>query len=210
MRRLAFAAGAVVCLVVAAAFFALATDVGRWRSTIQADDVRFRTSPETDGLWQSDETLPAGIAQSLLGVRDDVRFREALRMFRLSRLDLGATSDPRLALARSDARARLLQIAGGRGDRRLRSRALGLLGVLSFASALSDSRDQTAHIQDAVAAYQSAIGLDPANDEPKANLELALQRGRAVQPSESGGGQNPSPGGSGAKGAGAGDPGSGY
>lgn len=209
-RRIAFAAGAVVCLVVAVAFFALAIDAGRWRSVLQADDVRFRTSPEAEDLWQPAQTLPKGAAGAILGVRDDVRFREALRMFRLSRLDEGATSDPRLALARSDARARLQEIAGGNSDRRLRSRAMGLLGVLSFVGALSDARDQAVHLQDAVATYQSAIDLDPTNDEAKANLELALQRGRGVQPSESGGGANPSPGGSGAKGAGAGEPGSGY
>ncbi len=209
-RRIAFAAGAVVCLVVAVAFFALAIDAGRWRSVLQADDVRFRTSPEAEDLWQPAQTLPKGAAGAILGVRDDVRFREALRMFRLSRLDEGPTSDPRLALARSDARARLQEIAGGNGDRRLRSRAMGLLGVLSFVGALSDARDQAVHLQDAVATYQSAIDLDPTNDEAKANLELALQRGRGVQPSESGGGANPSPGGSGAKGAGAGEPGSGY
>ena len=51
---------------------------------------------------------------------------------------------------------------------------------------------------------------DPANDEAKLNLEIALQRGRGVQLQESGGGKNPSPGGRGAKGAGAGEAGSGY
>jgi hypothetical protein len=209
-RRIALVAGAVMCLVVAAALFAFAADAGRWRTTLRVDDVRFRTSPDAEDLWHPDETLPYGLSATILGVRDDVRFREALRMVRLSRLDLGATSDPRLALARGDARARLQEIAGSGGDRRIRSRAMGLLGVLSFASALADSRDQFVHIQDAIATYQSAIDLDPTNDEAKANLELALQRGRGLNPSESGGGANPSPGGSGAKGAGAGDPGSGY
>lgn len=209
-RRITFVAGAVVCLVLAAALFAFAVDVGRWRTTLRVDDVRFRTSPEAEDLWQPNEMLPHGVSAVILGVRDDVRYREALRMFRLSRLDLGVTSDPRVALARSDARARLQEIAGAGGDRRIRSRAMGLLGVLSFVTALADPTDQFVHIQDAVATYQSAIDLDATNDEAKANLELALQRGRGVQAAESGGGANPSPGGSGAKGAGAGDPGSGY
>ena len=210
MRRVVFGIGAVACLALAAASFAFASDVGRWRDAIGAGDVRYRTSPESEGLWQSDERLPAGLAKTLLGVGDDVRFREALRAFRLSRLDLGITSDPKLALARGEARARLQEIAGGSGDPRRRSRAMGLLGVLSFASALSEARDQALHITDAVAAFQGAIALDPTNAEPKANLELSLQRGRGLQPTESAGGQNPSPGGAGAKGAGVGDPGSGY
>ena len=102
------------------------------------------------------------------------------------------------------------QVAGEDSDPARRSRALNLIGVIGFQSSLTDARDQEAFIADAVAAFQTAIELDPENREAKANLELALQRGRTIQPTESGGGPNPSPGGSGAKGAGAGDPGSGY
>ena len=129
---------------------------------------------------------------------------------RLGRLDLGITSDPVLALSRGEARARLQQVATEDDDRIRRSRATNLVGVIAFASSLTEARDQAAFVQDAAAAFQTAIELDPDNREAKANLELALQRGRALQPTEAGGGPNPSPGGSGAKGAGAGDPGSGY
>lgn len=209
-RRALFGIGAVVCLVLATACFLLARDVARWQTAVQLSDVRYRTAPEADGLWQTTETFPGGLAGRLLDVRDDVRYREALRAFRLSRLDLGTTSDPKLALQRGEARARLQEIAGDTGDRRLRSRAMGLLGVLSFASALSEARGQALHIADAVSSFQGAINLDPTNTEPKVNLELSLQRGRGIQPMESAGGQNPSPGGAGAKGAGVGDPGSGY
>ena len=210
MKRVAFAAAALVSIALALASFALASDVGRWRAALHAGDVRYRTSPDRNGLWRPDETLPSGVAGTLLGVGDDVRFREALRAFRLSRLDLGVTSDPKLALVRGEAMARLQEIAGGAGDRRLRSRAMDLLGVLSFESALSEAQDQEIHIRDAIAAFQGAIALDPANSEAKTNLELSLQTGKGMQPQESAGGQNPSPGGAGAKGAGVGDPGSGY
>ena len=210
MRRVLYALGAVLCLALAAASFALASDAGSWRQVFRADDVRYRTSPEAEDLWQPSTHLPGDLAGHLLGVSDDVRFREALRAFRLSRLDLGVTSDPRLALQRGEARARLQEIAGSKGDPRLRARAMGLVGVLSLASALHEPNDQLLHIQDAIAALTGAIALDPTYAEPKANLELALQRGRAIQPTESAGGQNPSPGGAGAKGAGAGEAGSGY
>ncbi len=210
MRRVLYALGAVLCLALAAASFALASDAGSWRQVFRSDDVRYRTSPEAEDLWQPTTHLPGDLAGHMLGVSDDVRFREALRAFRLSRLDLGVTSDPRLALERGEARARLQEIAGSKGDPRLRARAMGLVGVLSLASALHEPNDQLLHIQDAIAALTGAIALDPASPEPKANLELALQRGRAIQPTESAGGQNPSPGGAGAKGAGAGEAGSGY
>jgi hypothetical protein len=210
MRQVLFAVGAVLCLALAAAAFALASDAGRWPTAFRTDDVRYRAAPESAGMWSPAQTLPGGITKRVLGVSDDVRFREALRAFRLSRLDLGITSDPRLALQRGEARARLQEIAGSGGDPRIRARAMGLVGVLSLASALSAPRDQLLYIQDATAALRGAIALDPSASEPKANLELSLQRGRALQPSESAGGQNPSPGGAGAKGAGAGDAGTGY
>jgi hypothetical protein len=210
VRRVLFALGAVACLALAAAAFALASDAGRWRASFRTDDVRYRTSPEAERMWSPSQTLPGGITRRLLGISDDVRFREALRAFRLSHLELGITSDPKLALQRGEARARLQEIAGSSGDPKIRARAMGLVGVLSLAAAFSAPRDQLLYIQDATAALRGAIALDPSYSEPKANLELSLQRGRALQPSESAGGQNPSPGGAGAKGAGAGDAGTGY
>jgi hypothetical protein len=210
IKRIAIATGAVLCFALAAGFILLAVDIGRWSEAMAADDVSYRAEPEREDLWQPDTVLPFGVSERLLGTRDDVAFREAVRALRLSRLDLGITSDPELALRRGEARARLQQVAGEDGDPVRRSRATNLVGVIGFASSLSEARDQAAFIADAVAAFQTAIELDPDNREAKANLELALQRGRAIQPTESGGGPNPSPGGSGAKGAGAGDPGSGY
>ena len=210
MRRLALGIAAVGCVVFASALFLLAVDIGRWSDAMAADDVRYRSEPESADLWQPDTVVPFGAAKRLLGTGDDVAFREAVRALRLGRLDLGITSDPELALSRGEARARLQQVASEDTNRIRRSRATNLIGVIAFASSLTEARDQAAFIQDAAAAFQTAIELDPDNGEAKANLELALQRGRALQPTEAGGGPNPSPGGSGAKGAGAGDPGSGY
>jgi hypothetical protein len=210
VRRLALGIAAVGCVVFASALFLLAVDIGRWSDAMAADDVRYRSEPESADLWQPDTVVPFGAARRLLGTGDDVAFREALRALRLGRLDLGITSDPELALSRGEARARLQQVASEDTNRIRRSRATNLIGVIAFASSLTEARDQAAFIQDAAAAFQTAIELDPDNGEAKANLELALQRGRALQATEAGGGPNPSPGGSGAKGAGAGDPGSGY
>ena len=210
MKRVLLAIGAIVCIGLASGLFLLAVDIGRVSDAMAADDVRYRAEPEGDGLWQADTVVPFGLGERVLGVKDDVAFREAVRALRLGQLDLGITSDPELALRRGEARARLQEIASQAGDRTRRSRATNLIGVIAFASSLSEARDQAAFVRDAAAAFQTAIELDPDNGEAKANLELALQRGRALEPAEAGGGPNPSPGGAGAKGAGAGDPGSGY
>jgi hypothetical protein len=146
----------------------------------------------------------------MLGVGDDLEVRDALRAFRLGELDDLTISDPRLAVLRGEARARLETIAFGDGDAAIRSRALGLLGALSLSSALNEPNDRPAHLRAAVRSFHEAIEADPENIEAKLNLELALQRGRGLEVGEGSGGPNPSPGGAGAKGAGAGSPGSGY
>jgi hypothetical protein len=209
-RRLALIVGAVVCLVLAAALFLLAADIGRWQDAMAADDVRYRTDPGDNDLWQASTDVPFGLARKVLGVGDDIALREAIRAFRLGALETGATSDPEIVLRRGEARARLQEIAGAGGDARRRSRAMNLLGVLAFSAAINEARNQVAYIGDAVASFQGAIALDQSNVEAKTKLELALQKGRQLEAAESAGGPNPSPGGSGAKGAGAGTPGSGY
>jgi len=202
--------GALACFALAAALLLLAVDVSRWREALRGGDVRYRVMPEEAGLWRPQQLLPLGLARSLLGLEDDLAFRRALRAIRLARLEGGFYSDPKLALLRGDAQARLQAVAEDDADPARRSRASGLLGVISFAGALTEGRDRAALLQEAVADFQAAIALDPGNDEAKANLELVLQRSRGLQAAEGAGGPNPSPGGSGAKGAGAGNPGSGY
>ena len=152
--------------------------------------------------------MPFGTAAALLGVDDDVDFREALRTLRLAGVAQAESSDPRLALRRSEARSLIAAIAEEDADRWRRSRAMTLLGAISFASALSDSQDQDALQRDALARFRGAIELDPDNDEAKANLEIALRRD--AEAGESGGGDDPTPGGQGARGAGAGEAGGGY
>lgn len=208
MRRLAAIFGAVVCFAVAGGLLLTALDVARWQSALESGDVRYRAAPQEDGLWRPGQTMPFGPAAAVLGVDDDVEFREALRTLRLAGVAQAESSDPRLALRRSEARALIAAIAEGDADPRRRSRAMTLLGVISFASALSDSQDQDALQRDALARFRGAIELEPDNDEAKANLEIALRRD--AEAGESGGGADPTPGGQGARGAGAGEAGGGY
>ena len=209
-KRAAMLAGALACFLVAASLFVVAADVDRWRGALPSDDVRYAVSPESSDLWQPSTIAPAGLSRAIAGVGDDAAFRLGVRAFRVARLEEATVSDPELALRRNEAQARLEAIAGSDLDRKRRSRAAGLLGALGIARLVSESQERAAILESTVANLKLALTLDPTNDEAKFNLELALQRGRGIQPAEGAGGANPSPGGAGASGAGAGDPGSGY
>ena len=208
MRRLARILGALACFALAAVFVLVALDVARWDPALEAGDVRYRAAPQEPDLWRPGQIVPFGAARSLLGVDDDVDFREALRTLRLAGIAEAQSSDPRLALRRNEARTQIAAIAERDADSWRRSRAMTLLGVISFASALSDAQDQDALQRDALARFRGAIALEPDNDEAKANLEVALRRD--AEAGESGGGKDPTPGGQGARGAGAGEAGAGY
>jgi hypothetical protein len=203
---------AIVCLVVALGLGLLARDVAASGAAISKGDVEYRIAPDQAGLWQAGAVIPFQLAASLLDTDDDVELRRAVQAMRLARLDdpTVSISDPRVALLRNDAQARLDRIVASAQDPKRRSRAAGLLGVLGLARLVSETQDRVALLGATVSNLQLAIALDPSNDEAKYNLELALQRSRGLQLTEGAGGQNPSPGGSGSTGAGAGDPGSGY
>jgi hypothetical protein len=210
LTRSCLAAAAALCLAVAAGLTLLAADVTRWRDAVASGDVRFRAPGDDDELWQAHEQVPLGAARALLGVEDDLAFRRALVAVRASRLEETTVSDPEVALLRNAARGRLEAIVTDDHERSRQSRAAGLLGVLGLARLASETQERAAVLSETIADLERAITLDPGNDEAKYNLELALQRGRGLQLTEGAGGANPTPGGSGAKGAGAGEPGSGY
>jgi hypothetical protein len=212
VERAALGAAAAICLALALAVGLLALDVARSRDALAQDDVQYRITPGKTGMWRASTHVPYDLAVTLIGTKDDVELRRAVRSVRLARLDDPSVSlsDPEIALLRNDAQARLDAIVAGDADAKTKSRAAGLLGVLGLAHLGSETQDRVALLGATVANLQLAIALDPTNDEAKYNLELALQRSRGIQLTEGAGGQNPSPGGSGSSGAGAGDPGSGY
>jgi hypothetical protein len=209
-KRGAIGAGSLVCLLLAVTFALLAADVVRWQDAVRSGDVRYRLTPGQEGLWDAEELGPFGIAKRALGLEDDVEFRHALRALRVAHIEQLIVSDPKDALLRNEAQARLEAIAVGDSDPAVRSRAAALLGVLWLSRLVTETEERSALLSSTVANLQLAISLDPTNEEAKYNLELATQRSRGLQITEASGGLNPTPGGSGSKGAGAGQPGSGY
>lgn len=208
-RRLLTLVLAAACLAGALAAFALALDVAALRAGLRADDVRYRAAPEA-ARWSARELVPGAVAIGLTGVRDDLLFRRALRAVRLSHPELPGFSDPSYAVHRNDATAWLTEIVQHDASAARRSAAANLLGVLSFADAIADYAGRAKLLESAAGRFRQAIALDPENEEAKFNLELTLSRSRVLELTEAGGGTEPAPGGRGARGAGAGDPGSGY
>jgi hypothetical protein len=196
------------CFLTGLVLLVLALDIARLRSTLADDDLRYRAAP-AERLWQADEVLP-GAAGRLLGVRDDILFRRALRGVRLSHPEMPGFSDPSYVVHRNEATAWLTDVIHADHDAARTSRAANLLGVLSFADAIADYTNRGKLLESAAGRFRQAIALDPGNEEAKYNLELTLSRSKGLELTEAGGGNAPSPGGKGAKGAGAGDPGSGY
>jgi hypothetical protein len=203
------------CVVGAVLLALVAVDVARSHSAIPDDDVRFSAGAPTSG-WSPQALAPFGAGERLLGVRDDVAFREMLRVLRQSKLLDLTVSDPALAIRRTELAERLESIVVHDPDPVLRSRASSLLGVLAIVSwnstppQGSQQLDRSELLLAAVASFEQAIALDPENDDAKYNLQLMLQRGQGLLPTEASAGRNPSPGGKGSRGAGAGAPGSGY
>jgi hypothetical protein len=208
-RHVLTGAAALACLVVGVGLLLLALDVARASASFRDDDVRYRGTPEST-LWQPSEAVPGGIARRLLAVDDDILFRRAVRGVRLSHPELPGLSDPAYIASRNEATAWLTDVVQGDDDPARRSRAANLLGTLSFADAISDYENRSKLLTSAAGRFRQAIALDPGNAEAKFNLETALASSRGLDLAESGGGTNPSPGGKGSRGAGAGDPGSGY
>jgi hypothetical protein len=177
---------------------------------LKAGDARYRVAPDEGGLWQPDELAPRRIARDLLELDDDLAYRRAVQGLRLARLEGPAVTDPNLSLLRSDAQARLLEIVESDGDGVRRSAAANLMGVVALVSLVAEEQDRAVLLSTAIRSFRRAIALDPDSEDAKYNLELSLQRGRELQLSEAAGGRDPAPGGRGSRGAGTGDPGSGY
>ena len=178
-RRRALALAVVV--LAAAAFLALvAVDVSSWRGTMERDDLTYLAGSPIAAHWHVAEDAPFHAARTLIGVQDDVVFRRALRVFRLSRPRDSLITHPALGAARAQAQVALTQVLRTDRDPRRRSIAADLLGVLVF-SATSEADNVTAAslLAGAVNDFQSAVKLDSTNEDAKYNLELSLLRQRA-------------------------------
>lgn len=205
---------AAACALLAVLAALVAVDVARWRDAVERDDVRYAAGAPSGG-WSVSTLAPLDLGERALGISDDVAFRRMLLLLRSSKLRDVTVSDPVLAIRRTELTEALESIIAHDPDPALRSRASTLLGVLDIAAwnaapGAGSDRDRAELLLAAVANFEQAIDLDTENDDAKYNLQLMLQRGEGLLPTEAAAGRNPSPGGRGSRGAGAGAPGSGY
>jgi hypothetical protein len=190
------ALGALVALVVAGLLVAVAIDAGRWQDALRRDGA----SPP--------RTLVGGVAGNLLGTRDDIALRKAVRAFNHAEsVPYGFDNGQAQGRAQAVAQSQLADVASAAAPAQA-SQADDLLGVLAWGgtrapTGLVDPADR------AVQAFTDAARLDPGNSDATFNLEVAL---RALQATgvRRGPSPNSGPRGAGQKGAGAGTAGKGY
>jgi hypothetical protein len=196
----ALAAGAIVLL--------LALDVGRWETTLARGDVRFQTAPTQTKLWQAREILPFHVARRLLGIDDDIAYRNTLRSFWLARPHANKWLEPNVDLVRSEATVALANFIRRSHSPERRAQAANLLGIIALDLAASDDPGQRLRfLLYASRAFRGALTYDQSNEDAKYNLELTLRLLRQ-QPTSTGGGAAHGPGRGG--GAALAKPGSGY
>ena len=136
------------------------------------------------------------------GASPDPAVADAIALFEASHSRNATAADRR----RAEAAARGL--LDREGDPAVRALASNLLGVLAFENASLDRARVHRHASASVGAFREAIHLDPANDDAKFNLELALTLTPEDAAAASGAGRGAGP--SIAPGAGATPPGGGY
>ena len=184
IRRLAAAAA---LLAVAAVLVLLAHDTWHWQRAVQDADTRAAVMPISPAAWRAETVLPASISRRMLGLGDDLAFRQA-SMEAIRTATHAAT--PKAQKQRSILEAALARIARSDADPARASRAADYLGVLLYTD--PPSPDQSANPyqdptqggassqltpeQKAIAQFLNAVRLDPNDDNAQQNLERMLRQ----------------------------------
>jgi len=196
---------ATVLTAVAVCAALLANDIRETRDAMRNGDIVYAATPSR-ATWSADTTF-GGAAPSLLGDQDDVDFRSALQHYvNASKLQLRLDNAVDVEGVRGRAQD-ILEQAARTGDPQRASQALTLLGILAYRSAASGTTQS--QVDAAIADFTDASRADPGNADAAFDLELLLRlttaHGSRVQPGQGGGF-----GRVGRRGAGGGQPGSGY
>lgn len=175
--RILLVCAAAVCVVCAVLAALLARDVGRWPGAIRSGDLAAAGSAQSHrAVWSVDETLPFTPARRLLGVEDDVAFRQAVVLFRRAHTpDPTFAASPEGAMIRIRAETALAHTIRTDSNHKRASAAENMLGILALVDAAT-ARTANATVDRSVLAFQDAIRLDPSNEQAKQNLELLFRQ----------------------------------
>ncbi len=204
-RRVAVA---MVLLAVGVAAGLLAADVNGWRTAVARGDAEFAQSPASAN-WRAGTVLPFHAARGILGLSDQLALRSAAQQFvHVRSLGNGVDNGYSESLQRGTLEGILTRLAAG-PDRARDSDADLMLGILAFADTRQRGAGAPAPVDQAVGDFQSAVTENPDNTDAKYDLELLL---RYLVATGSRTGSNNTSGGpaKGHKGAGGGQPGTGY
>jgi hypothetical protein len=201
--------GVAIVLLALAAFAAmLAADLRSWRDAVRTGDARFAQAPAS-ARWTADTILPGDPARRILDLSDQLALRRTVRSFReVVALGNGIDNGFSESRLRGDVESTLSGLAQG-PDRRWDSLAQMLVGILAFADSKQRGPAAAAPVERSVAAFQSAVRLDPANADAKFDLEWLLRKLAANGTRKGSNGTSGGPG-KGHRGAGGGVPGRGY
>jgi len=167
--------GAAACLAAAVVLVLLAVDAHAWGSRFPADDLRYRHDASEPGLWHVHDVSPFGLDRSVLGISDDITYRQALRDFRLARATelLGGRQE---MTNRVHALIDLTGAVQSRLDPVRRSQLENLLGVLGFGLSTQDVGQRGTFFNNGITALRTAIVLDSTNNDAFFNLDYALHQ----------------------------------
>jgi hypothetical protein len=148
----------------------------RWDDSLGDDDARFAASPLSEGLWAHDERLPLAPARRLLGLGDDLAYREAVSLYTRSRPGEPTALNPQREALRGNARQALSALSRTDPEQSRRSQAAMLVALLSLGQGdlFQSAEERLQVLRGGVGNLQIAVALDPDNAEAKRNLELVL------------------------------------
>lgn len=166
---------AVAALAAAIIAAVVASDLRAWDDAIAAGDRTFVAHP-AQARWSASTVLPAGLSRNMLGISDDLAYRRAMQSFdAVQRAGCGVDNCYTESQARSSLELRLASLARSADPGRA-SALYNLLGILAFADSQQRGASRPAPVERSVADFQSAVQLDPTNDDAKFNLEWLLRR----------------------------------
>jgi hypothetical protein len=177
VRRALGLAAAAFALAAAIVLLLLALDVRRYEHRIAADDAALAANPARRNLWRPTQVIPFGAARGMLGISDDLAYRDGLRLFLLGRPWLFSELTPiRVVAYRNAAQVQLSSFVQHDRNAVRRSRELNLLGALSSVSVSPlDPAHRLNNLVRAALSYRDAILTDEHDDAAKFNLEVSLR-----------------------------------